>query len=146
MADLLTFTPKLLAEMRGCFCWQIYWLSPNLAADLLNFTKSADRNVGGQCFCWQIYGLSQTLLANLLNVTKSASRFADSHEICQQKCRGCFCHQIYWLSPNLLADLLTLTKSTSRNTPHFCLKICWLVTPKLPCRRTDTHLLCQQIW
>ena len=126
LADLLTFTSKLLAEMRGCFCWQIYWLSPNLPADLLNVTKSADRNVGGQCFCWQIYGLSQNLLANLLNVTKSASRFADSHEICQQKCRGCFCHQIYLLSPNLLADLLTLTKSAGRNGGYFCQHSYWL--------------------
>ena len=100
---------------------QIYWLSLNLLADLLNFMRSADRNVGGSIsagrfteshqICWQIY----------------------CHKICQQICwlstilspemRGYFCSQIYGLSPNLPADLLAVTKSADRCAEFH--QICW---------------------
>ena len=101
-------------------CQQIYWLSGNLLADLLNLTKSADRNMG---------------------VSISAGRLTDSHKIywpntdchqmCQQRCRGYFCHQIYLLSPNLLADLLTFTKSAGRNGGgYFCQQI-YRLSPNL---------------
>ena len=48
---------NLPAEIGGYFYWQIYWLSPNLLADLVTFTKCASRFTG--------------------IVTKSASRFTD---------------------------------------------------------------------
>ena len=107
---MVTFTKGLQAKMKGnmyChqICQQIYWLSVNLLADLLNLNQEICQTeiVGGPVFLladlWtltnftgQIYWLSPNLPADLLTLS----------EICQQKCRGCFCHQIYWLSPNLL--------------------------------------------
>ena len=102
-------------------CRQIYWLAPNLLADLLTGAKSAGRNGGistsriSVChqICWQIY----------------------CHQIFQQKMGGHFCQQIYWLSPNLLADLLTVIKSPSRNG--------WGITAG---RLIDWHPICQQIY
>ena len=135
---------KSVSRNGGYFCWQIYWLSPNLPAEMAGIstsrftvTKSIGRNVG----VFQ--------LADSLTVTKSVGRFTDCHQVYWQKCGGIStgrftdCHQIcwqiywlspsllaemwgyfnwqiHWLSPNLLADLLTVTKSAGRNTLHFC--------------------------
>ena len=107
LADVLTLTPNLPAAMgEGYMCQQIYWLSPNLLADLLTFNQTfwhkwGDVSAGKYTDCHQIW-LSTNLQAEMGGI--SASRFTDS--------------------PNLLADLLTFTpnlpadfsKSTGRFT------------------------------
>ena len=112
------------AEIGGYFYWQIYWLSPNLLADMVTFTKCGSRNEGKQV-------LSPNLPADLLTVSKSAGRFAEFDQICWQKCGGqYFCWQINWLSQNWLAKLLTpnlttliVTKSGSRFLPSDLLTV-----------------------
>ena len=113
------------AEIGGYFYWQIYWLSPNLLADMVTFTKCGSINDGKQV-------LSPNLPADLLTVSKSAGRFAEFDQICWQKCGGqYFCWQINWLSQNWLAHLWTFTKSADRNgeisESKFtdCYQICW---------------------
>ena len=113
------------AEIGGYFYWQIYWLSPNLLADMVTFTKCGSINEGKQV-------LSPNLPADLLTVSKSAGRFAEFDQICWQKCGGqYFCWQINWLSQNWLAHLWTFTKSADRNgeisESKFtdCYQICW---------------------
>ena len=83
--------------------WPIYWLLPNLLADLLPFTKSASRN---EVKHW----LSPNLPADLLTVTKSTGRFADIHTKTSGRNEGMF----------LLANILIVTKSARRFAE------CWL--------------------
>ena len=111
------------------FYQQVYWLSPNLLADLLTFTanlladlltikKSVGRKVG--YFCWQIYWLSLNLPAYLLTINKSssrnggisASRFTDSPNLLAD---------LLTFTPNLPADLLSVTEYASRNWGVFLL-------------------------
>ena len=125
--NLLTVT-KSASRNGGYFCQQIYWLSPNLLAemgglfllaDLLTVTKSASRFTDCHEICGRNWGVF--LPADLLTATKSAGRngsvipagrFTDCHQICladllmviksaAKMGGGLFLQQIYWLSPNL---------------------------------------------
>ena len=121
---------------------QIYWLSVNLLADLLNLTRSADRNVGGQYFCWQIYWtLTKLYWSDLLNVTKSASRFADSHDnSANRNVGGVSAQQIYRLSPNLPGRFTDFhTKCAGRNSAE-------VFTKSAEQKCTGSHHICWQIY
>ena len=128
-------------------CWQIYWLSANLLAEIGDIF--AGRFTDCQQIYWQKWGVF--LLADFL--THQICWQIYCHQICQQKW-GVFllpyflthqtCWQIYWLSanllaewgdnsagrfldsPNLLADLLIVSKSAGRNRGCFCWQIYWL--------------------
>ena len=148
LADLLTVAKsagkfadihtKLLAGMRGCFCWQIYGLSPNLAADYW-VSPNLPAEIGGYIY-WQIYWLWPNLLADMVTFTKCGSRNEGKHI----------------LSPNLPADLLTVsksagrfaefTKSADRNVGVSISAGRLTDFHKLTGQFTDCHQICWQKW
>ena len=109
MANLLTFTPKLLTGHEGIFLLANVRIVTKSGSRLLSVTKSASRN-------WGVY-----LLADLLTVTKPAGKFVDMSPYLAGRNEG-----LHILSPSLpadlmtggisaMADLLTVTKSADRN-------------------------------
>ena len=111
------------------FCWQIFWKSPNLLADLLTgrFGESAGRfpplaDLLTGRFVFLPEDPPQFLLADFLTVTKSAGRLTNLQI-------WWICWQIWWIcqqiSPQYIYWLADLVNLPADSPPNFCRQIFW---------------------